>query len=253
MAKLQALLFDVDGTLADTEKDGHRVAFNMAFEQQGLDWNWDESLYGELLAVTGGKERIKFYLAEFNTLFAQPDDLDGFVKNLHALKTKCYVQLMQEGKVPLRPGVEALIKEAKKAGFRMAVVTTTTPENVTALLDNTLGKGSESWFEVIAAGDIVPAKKPAADIYNWALEQMNLTAEDVIAFEDSLNGIRSSTAANIRTIVTINEYTKNDDFSDAVVVLDSMGTKSMPFTVLKGETFGNDYLNLDLVVKIAEK
>lgn len=253
MAKLQALLFDVDGTLADTEKDGHRVAFNMAFEQEGLGWNWDESLYGDLLAVTGGKERIKFYLAEFNTSFVKPADFDGFVKNLHALKTKFYVQLMQEGKVPLRPGVEDLIKEAKAAGFRMAVVTTTTPENVTALLDNTLGKGSESWFEVIAAGDIVPAKKPAPDIYNWALEQMNLKAEDTIAFEDSLNGIRSSAGANIRTIVTINDYTKDDDFSDAVVVLDSMGTKSSPFKVLSGDTFGSDCLDLALVVKIAEK
>lgn len=252
MAKLQALLFDVDGTMADTEKDGHRVAFNMAFEQEGLGWNWDASLYGDLLAVTGGKERIKYYLEQFNTDFTKPADFDGFVKNLHALKTKFYVQLMEEGKVPLRPGVEALIKEARAAGMRMAVVTTTTPANVTALLDSTLGKGSESWFEVIAAGDIVPVKKPAPDIYNWALEQMNLKAEDTIAFEDSLNGIRSSAAAKIKTIVTINEYTKDCDFSEAIVVLDNMGTEKDAFKVLAGETFGNSFLNLELVTKIAE-
>jgi len=252
MAKLQALLFDVDGTLADTERDGHRVAFNMAFEKEGLDWNWTDSLYGELLAVTGGKERIKFYLKDFNTHFKKPEAFDDFVKNLHALKTEYYVQLMQEGKVPLRPGVEALIREAKDAGMRMAVVTTTTPENVTALLDNTLGKGSESWFEVIAAGDIVPAKKPAPDIYDWALEQMNLKPEDTIAFEDSINGIRSSTGANIKTIVTINEYTKDDDFTDAVVVLDNMGTADAPFNVLSGHVYDHEFLNLDLVTKIAE-
>jgi len=252
VAKLQALLFDVDGTLADTEKDGHRVAFNMAFDQEGLGWNWDEGLYGDLLAVTGGKERIRFYLEKFNTEFTKPADFDSFVKNLHALKTKFYVELMQAGRVPLRPGVESLIKEAKAAGMRMAVVTTTTPENVTALLDNTLGKNSESWFEVIAAGDIVPAKKPAPDIYEWALEQMNLKAEDTIAFEDSLNGTLSSVGANIKTIVTINDYTKDDDFSGAVVVLDKMGSDKDAFKVLSGNTFGKTFLDLDLVLKIAE-
>jgi len=119
MTELKAFLFDVDGTLADTEKDGHRVAFNMAFKENALDWFWDEALYGKLLAVTGGKT------------FNPPEALDEFVKSLHAAKTKFYVQLMQEGKVPLRPGVEALIKEAKANGMRMAIVTTTTPENVT--------------------------------------------------------------------------------------------------------------------------
>ncbi|MBN2606575.1 MAG: HAD family hydrolase [Thiotrichales bacterium] len=251
MSKLQALLFDVDGTLADTERDGHRVAFNMAFEDAGLDWSWDEALYGELLAVTGGKERIRFYLDKFNTDFEKPENFDDFVKGLHESKTNFYTQLMAEGKIPLRTGVERLIKEAREAGMRMAVVTTTTPANVTALLESTLGPDSESWFEVIAAGDIVPAKKPAPDIYHWALEQMNLTPEDAIAFEDSSNGIQSSAAANLKTIVTINEYTKDDDFSDAVVVLDHMGEPGQPFTLLSGETFGQDYLDLALVHKIA--
>jgi HAD superfamily hydrolase (TIGR01509 family) len=251
MSKLQALLFDVDGTLADTERDGHRVAFNMAFEDAGLDWSWDEALYGELLAVTGGKERIRFYLDKFNTDFEKPENFDDFVKGLHESKTNFYTQLMAEGKIPLRTGVERLIKEAREAGMRMAVVTTTTPANVTALLESTLGPDSESWFEVIAAGDIVPAKKPAPDIYHWALDQMNLTPEDAIAFEDSSNGIQSSAAANLKTIVTINEYTKDDDFSDAVVVLDHMGEPGQPFTLLSGETFGQDYLDLALVHKIA--
>ncbi|MBD3821587.1 MAG: HAD family hydrolase [Thiotrichales bacterium] len=251
MSKLQALLFDVDGTLADTERDGHRVAFNMAFEDAGLDWSWDEALYGELLAVTGGKERIRFYLDKFNTDFEKPENFDDFVKGLHESKTNFYTQLMAEGKIPLRTGVERLIKEAREAGMRMAVVTTTTPANVTALLESTLGPDSESWFEVIAAGDIVPAKKPAPDIYHWALAQMNLTPEDAIAFEDSSNGIQSSAAANLKTIVTINEYTKDDDFSDAVVVLDHMGEPGQPFTLLSGETFGQDYLDLALVHKIA--
>ena len=250
MAELQALLFDVDGTLADTEKDGHRPAFNMAFEKAGLDWHWDVSLYGELLAVTGGKERIRYYLEKFNTDFVKPDNFDDFVKALHASKTLFYTQLMEEGRIPLRPGVENLINEAKAAGMRMAVVTTTTPQNVTALLDNTLGKNSESWFEVIAAGDIVPAKKPAPDIYDWALEQMNLTADDAIAFEDSRNGILSSSQANLKTIITICDYTKEDDFSAATLVLDKMGDSENPFKVLDGNAFGHTVLDLELVKKV---
>lgn len=247
MATLQALLFDVDGTLADTERDGHRPAFNMAFADAGLDWNWDEALYGELLAVTGGKERIKYYLEKFNTDFEKPANFDDFVKGLHASKTKFYTQLMAEGKIPLRPGVENLINEAREANMRMAVVTTTTPANVTALLESTLGPDSESWFEVIAAGDIVPAKKPAPDIYDWALEQMNLSPDDAIAFEDSLNGILSSSAAKVKTIITINEYTKDDDFSAADLVLDQMGDEANAFTVLAGDAKGHKFLSLDLV------
>jgi len=250
MSTLQALLFDVDGTLADTERDGHRPAFNMAFKEAGLDWDWDEALYGELLSVTGGKERIRYYLEAFNTTFEKPAEFDKFVKGLHAAKTKFYTQLMAEGKIPLRPGVEALINEGRETGMRMAVVTTTTPANVTALLENTLGPDSESWFEVIAAGDIVPAKKPAPDIYDWALEQMNLTSDDAIAFEDSSNGIQSSVAANLKTIITINEYTKEDDFSDADLVLDQMGDSSNPFKVLSGDAQGHTFLNLELVKKV---
>jgi HAD superfamily hydrolase (TIGR01509 family) len=236
MSELKALLFDVDGTLADTEKDGHRVAFNLAFEKAGLDWNWDEALYGELLAVTGGKERIRYYLDQFNTDFDKPENFDDFVKGLHASKTDFYTQLLADGAIPLRTGVERLINEAREAGMRMAVVTTTTPANVTALLESTLGAGSEDWFEVIAAGDIVPAKKPAPDIYHWAMEQMNIRPEEAVAFEDSSNGIQSSAAAGVPTLITINDYTKEDDFSAAEVVLDHLGEPDQPHQVLQGQS-----------------
>ena len=247
MAELKALLFDVDGTLADTEKDGHRVAFNMAFEEAGLDWHWDVELYDRLLAVTGGKERIRYYLDQFNTDFEKPDNFDAFVKGLHAAKTRFYTQLLGEGRIPLRPGVERLLNEAREQGYRLAIATTTTPENVTALLENTLGPESIEWFEVIAAGDIVPAKKPAPDIYVWAMEQMGLAPAECIAFEDSENGIRSSRAAGLSTIVTVNDYTRNHDFSKAVLVLDHMGEPDQPFTVLQGEAYGHRWLNMDLV------
>jgi HAD superfamily hydrolase (TIGR01509 family) len=250
MAALEALLFDVDGTLADTEKDGHRVAFNLAFNKAGLDWHWDEALYAELLAVTGGKERIKYYLEKFNTAFEKPADFDDFVKGLHASKTDFYTDLMAQGAVPLRPGVERLLREARAAGMRMAVVTTTTPENVSALLENALAPDAMSWFEVIAAGDIVPAKKPAADIYVWALAQMQLSPEQAIAFEDSRNGILSSLGAGVKTIITINGYTAEDDFSGAALVLSDLGEPAQSFELLSGDAQGKTYVDLALVKQI---
>ncbi len=244
---LQALLFDVDGTLADTERDGHRVAFNLAFRDAGLDWEWDVDLYGKLLSVTGGKERIRFYLEHYNRNFTAPADLDGFIAGLHQAKTDHYTRLLSEGRIPLRPGVERLLREARKAGLRLAIATTTTPANVEALLVHTVGAESLGWFEVIAAGDIVPAKKPAPDIYFYALKEMGLEPDDCLAFEDSSNGIRATRGANLQTIITVNDYTRDDDFSEAALVLDTFGEPDVPCHVLAGDTKtlnGSGYLDV---------
>ena len=224
MAELEALIFDVDGTMADTERDGHRIAFNRAFGEAGLDWEWSVALYGKLLSVTGGKERIRHYVDHFNRGFQRPADLDGFIADLHRSKTRHYMAMMAEGAIPLRPGVRRLLEEAREAGMRLAIATTTTPQNVSALIESTLPVDATDWFEVIGAGDIVPNKKPAPDIYTWVLETMGLTPERVIAFEDSGHGVTSATASGIEHIVvTVNDYTVGQDFSAATVVLNNLG------------------------------
>jgi HAD superfamily hydrolase (TIGR01509 family) len=251
--QLKALLFDVDGTLSDTERDGHRVAFNQAFAEYGVDWNWDIDTYGELLTITGGKERMQYYADRFLDKDSLPDNLETLIPELHQAKTRHYTRLLSTGAIPLRPGVERLLKEARQRGFRLAIATTTTPENVTALLTHTLGADAIDWFEVIAAGDIVPAKKPAPDIYDYALKAMKLSANECMAFEDSANGIKSTTAANLNTIITINDYTRDHDFSGATIVLDQMGEPGHPFSVIRGDAAGSTYLDCDLVVKLHQQ
>jgi HAD superfamily hydrolase (TIGR01509 family) len=244
---LEALLFDVDGTLADTERDGHRPAFNRAFEEFGLDWNWDAELYGKLLAVTGGKERIRYFVEHFLPGYQKPANFDELVASLHKAKTRHYTEMLASGAIPVRPGIRRILDEARAAGLRLAVVTTTTPENVTGLLQHSLDENAESWFEVIAAGDIVPAKKPAPDIYHWALKEMQLDPSQCLAFEDSHNGLRASRGAGVKTVITVNGYTAHEQFDEAVAVLSDLGEPETPFEVLKGDAAGKGQVDLALL------
>lgn len=238
MSELQAIIFDVDGTLADTERDGHRLAFNRSFSEAGLDWQWSAELYGELLAIAGGKERIGYYIEQYHPDFA-PEE--GFIAQLHHSKTQHYLELLKSGAIPLRPGVKRLIQEARSAGIRLAIATTSALPNAIALLQQTL---NPDWFEVIAAGDIVPAKKPAPDIYHYVLEQMQLQPSDCIVLEDSPHGLTAATQADLKTLVTVNDYTRTEAFPTACLVVDCLGEPDLPCKALSGWDNPQPYLDL---------
>ncbi len=219
MADLQCILWDVDGTLADTERDGHRVAFNMAFSEAGHDREWDVPTYGELLEVTGGKERIRYDI-ERGDMTEMPTEQ---IANLHARKTIHYQNLIAEGRIPLRPGVRRLLEEAYAAGITLGVATTTTPAALDSLIEHSLGREWFDRFAVLAAGDIVPAKKPAPDIYTYAMQQLGVHPEETLALEDSENGLKSARAAGVRCVVTVNDYTRSHDFNGADLVVSELG------------------------------
>ena len=218
---IKAILFDVDGTLADTE-DGHRKSFNKAFAENNLPWNWDVELYDKLLKVTGGKERIKYFVDSFLTGYTKPADFEEFVKHLHKVKTAHYTAMLRDGQIPLRPGIKQLIRDARAAGITLAIATTTSPENVSTLLEVGLGKDWADYFAANGCGDIVPHKKPAPDIYFWVLDKLTIAPQDCIALEDSVNGLRASLAAGIKTYITTNHYTRHQDFAGAAGVFDDL-------------------------------
>lgn len=227
---LQAIIFDVDGTLAETE-EVHRAAFNEAFKEAGLDWHWSEALYRDLLQVTGGKERIAHYIALSGGLGSTPLEVDEFISALHRRKTTLYAEMMASGLIGLRPGVAELIEGALSQDVRLAIATTTSRPNVDALLARTLGAKGLSAFAVIAAGDSVPAKKPAPDIFLAALADLGVPAPCALAIEDSANGLRSALGAGIATLVTPSRYSLGEDFTGAARVAETLAA-------LIGETAG---------------
>jgi HAD superfamily hydrolase (TIGR01509 family) len=227
---LDAILFDFDGTIAETERSGHRVAYNAAFAQLGLDWTWDTALYGELLAVSGGKERIAHYLDRYRAGGRVYGDRTELLVAVHERKQQIFSALA--GSIALRPGVRRVVREARAAGLRLAIVTTAAPAGVDAVLDR--DPELRAAFDLIAAGDIVPRKKPAPDIYAYALEKLGAHAQCCIAIEDAAIGLRAARTAGIATLVTVSEYTRGEDFSGAAAVLSDLGEPGAPAQAFAG-------------------
>ncbi|MBU1230634.1 MAG: HAD-IA family hydrolase [Proteobacteria bacterium] len=232
---LQALLWDVDGTIVDSE-ELHRQAFNLAFAQAGLPWRWDREEYGRLLGVAGGRERIRHFLATGGGAEAGSGRAGLDVAGLHRRKTALYAGLLESGAAGLRPGVARLMREAEACGLRQAIVTTTSLPNVRTLLDTLLCGVVRSW-DALFTGESVLAKKPAPDIYVLALEQLGLRASDCLALEDSGLGLCAARLAGVPTLVTRSQYTGGDDFCGALAIFDHLGEPGLPCRRLFGPPF----------------
>lgn len=213
-----ALIFDVDGTLAETE-ELHRRAFNHAFARHGLDWQWDRAVYKDLLRVTGGKERMRAYHGTLPIARPLPDE---DILALHRIKTAHYAELVETGCCPLRPGVTELLAAARARGQRLAIATTTSHGNIDALLSHALGANWAEEFDAIVAGDDVRHKKPAPDVYLETLARLKLGAADCVAIEDSANGLIAASRAGIPVLITRSMYFRDDDFGAARAVLDDL-------------------------------
>jgi len=249
---LEALIFDVDGTLANTEHDGHLRAFNETFRLFELDWHWDSELYSELLSVSGGKERLAHYINHYNPKLKSDLSVND-IADMHNKKTEIFVNHVTNGDIPLRIGVDRLIEEAIENGLRLGIATTTTLENVEALMTSALGDSALDKFEVIGAGDVVKGKKPAADIYQYVLDKMRLSCHECIAFEDSEIGFNSATSAGLKTVITLSEYNKKQIFEGALVVLDHLGDENQPFEIIKGKPTNHSFVSVGYLKEIYEQ
>jgi HAD superfamily hydrolase (TIGR01509 family) len=240
---IRALIFDVDGTLADTE-DAHRRAFNSAFEAYGLDWRWSPDEYEDLLRITGGKERIGAYISRLNIDDAQQAELTRLIPLIHSNKTHVFTELVRRGAVPLRSGIRRLVSEARAAGVALAIASTTTFQNVKALLTASFGADALQWFDTIATGDVVRHKKPAPDIYFLVLAALGMPARDAVAFEDSALGVQAARAAGVFTVATPSRWTAAQSFKEADIVLPSLGDPDAPLCALDAQCIGANYLGL---------
>ena len=220
--ELKALIFDCDGVLAETERDGHQVAFNKTFTDKGYDIRWDPPLYKELLKVGGGKERMRHFF-DRTSWPEGTNDKDALVKDLHRYKTDCYTRIIESGQLPLRPGVARLVDEAIAAGVKLAVCSTSNEKAVNAVVEGLLGPERKAKFDVILAGDVVSKKKPDPEIYRLAAERLGLAPADCVVIEDNRNGLLAAGGAGMHCVVTTNGYTEDEDFTEAELVVSELG------------------------------
>ncbi len=245
---LKALFFDMDGVIVDTERDGHRVAFNKTFEDFGLPHSWDPELYHSLLQVAGGKERMRHFfktIADPATLPPEHDD-DEFIAKLHKHKTNRFIELLEAGSLPLRPGVLRFMQEAQERGLQLLICTTSNERAAGAIVNTML---SDIKFQTILAGDIVSKKKPDPEIYHLALERAGCSAAEALVIEDSHNGVLAAKAAGIPVLATYNQYTEQEDLSDAEIIADCLGEEHGPKATVRKPEAG---LAADGVLRLEE-
>jgi HAD superfamily hydrolase (TIGR01509 family) len=233
----RALIFDCDGVLADTERDGHLVAFNRMWREQGVNWQWNVEQYAIKLKIGGGKERIASLAkdADFRAAYHVPateDEWLNVVARWHKRKSEIFKELVNSGAMPARPGVRRLAQQAHDRGWTLAVCSTSAQASVQAVLDSVMGKDLAGKFAGVFAGDIVTAKKPAPDIYNHAADTLGLKHTDCVVIEDSRNGLLAATAAGMTCVVTTNALTEREDFTEAALVVDSLGDPGVPARVV---------------------
>ncbi len=243
VVSLRALLLDVDGTVADTERHGHRPAYNRAFRKLGLSFRWGPKLYRKLLEQPGGKERLLHYVNHYKPELgvhaeAYAADPQAWVREVHGLKSHYFRRYLRKGQVPLRPGVARLIREADAAGLRVALVSNASRASLKPVLRYGLGEELAERIDLIVSGEDVMRKKPAPDTYLLALSKLGLGAGECVALEDSAMGLRAAVAAGVPTIVTTNANTEGDDFSSAVMVLDGCGEPDQPVRSVRGSFDG---------------
>ncbi len=232
---MKALIFDCDGVLVDTERDGHRVAFNAAFREFELSDEWDVAYYGELLQIAGGKERMRHHFETHGWPAEAGSDHDAFIAALHTRKTAIFTDLIADGSLALRPGVQRIVDEAIAAGVRLGVCTTSNPKAIDGVLD-LLGPQRKSKFEFVLAGDVVSRKKPDPEIYDLAKEKLDLPVEDCVVIEDSRNGLLAALGADLPVLVTTSTYTVEEDFTGAIGVVSELGDEPNVQITLNGLT-----------------
>jgi len=219
---MKTLIFDCDGVLVDTEKDGHRAAFNEAFKLKGLGIKWGVGLYGELLKIAGGKERMRCFFSEMGWPVKE-DAREDFISELHKVKTECFMKIIKEGRLPLRSGVARLVDEAIDAGISLAVCSTSNGKAVNMVIDILLGRQRKKHFKGIYAGDIVSKKKPDPEIYLLARDRLGIDPKECVVIEDSRNGLLAAKGAGMNCIITKSEYTGDEDFTEADLVFPELG------------------------------
>jgi HAD superfamily hydrolase (TIGR01509 family) len=239
-----ALIFDVDGTLADTE-ELHRRAFNEAFFACGVDWSWAPDLYAELLQVTGGKERIASYVDRLQLPAQDRSELLRLIPQIHVTKTRLYQELVGLGHLRPRPGVQRLMMEARSAGLQLAIASTTSPANVESLLRASFDREALQWFDAIATGDVVSKKKPAPDVYDLALAMLGVVPQRAIAIEDSAIGVQSAKAAGLFTVAIPTLWTMGQDFAAADLILPSLADPDEPLGALDEWRIGARFLGIE--------